>query len=93
LSPGNGRWLVHFDQREQAVLREASLSTDDVEAASDAVAAAAERDAALLEAFFERETIYSDMDMAHSDSALQEHDVDSLDLYTHSADIRGYSRI
>lgn len=83
---------MHFDQREQAALREAGLSTDDIEAASGAVVAAAERDAALLEAFFERETIYSDMDRAHSDSAIQEHDVDSLDVYTHSADIRGYLR-
>jgi hypothetical protein len=83
---------MHFDQREQAALRDAGLSTDDIETVSDAVAAAAERDAVALEAFFERETVYSDMDRAHSDSAIQEHDVDSLDLYTHSADIRGYLR-
>jgi hypothetical protein len=83
---------MHFDQREQRALREAGLSTDDIEAASDAVAGAAARDAERLEAFFDRETVYSDMDRAHSDSEIQEHSVDFLDLYTHSDEIRGYLR-
>jgi alpha-D-ribose 1-methylphosphonate 5-triphosphate diphosphatase PhnM len=83
---------MHFDQREQAALRDAGLTTDDLESVADAVAAAADRDAARLESFFERETVYSDMDRAHSDSAVQEHSVEYLDLYTHAADIRGYLR-
>ncbi len=83
---------MHFDQREQTALREAGLSTDEIEAVADAVGAAADRDAARLETFFERETVYSDMDRAHSDSDIQEHTVDFLDLYTHAADIRGYLR-
>jgi alpha-D-ribose 1-methylphosphonate 5-triphosphate diphosphatase PhnM len=83
---------MHFDQREQAALRDAGLSTDDLEAVADAVADAAARDADRLESFFERETVYSDMDVAHSDSDVQEHGVDYLDLYTHAADIRGYLR-
>jgi hypothetical protein len=83
---------MHFDQREQTELREAGLSTDDIETVSDAVADAARRDADRLESFFERETVYSDMDRAHSNSEIQEHDVEFLDLYTHSADIRGYLR-
>jgi hypothetical protein len=83
---------MHFDQREQAALREAGLTTDELEAASDAVAEAAARDAARLEAFFERETVYSDMDRAHSTDDIHEHAVDFLDLFTHSEDIRGYLR-
>jgi hypothetical protein len=83
---------MHFDQREQAALRDAGLDTDEIEAVSDAVGAAADRDAARLESFFDRETVYSDMDRAHSTSERQEHSVDYLDLYTHSVDIRGYLR-
>lgn len=81
---------MHFDQREQRALREAGLSTADIEAVSDAVADAAARDAERLQTFFDRETVYSDMDRAHSNSEIQEHSVDSLDLYTHSDEIRGY---
>jgi len=83
---------MHFDQREQRALRDAGLSTDDIEAASDAVADAAARDAERLQAFFDRETVYSDMDRAHSSSEIHEHSVDFLDLYTHSDEIRGYLR-
>ncbi|MFB6075050.1 MAG: hypothetical protein ABEJ89_08565 [Haloarculaceae archaeon] len=84
---------MHFDQREQAALREAGLSTAEIEAASERVVAATDRAAAALEAFFDgRETVYSDMDIAHSDGGVQEHAVDYLDLYTHAADIRGYLR-
>lgn len=83
---------MHFDPREQAALREAGLTTDQLEAASDAVAAAAEADAARVEEFFERETVYSDMDRAHSTDDVHEHAVDFIDLFTHSEDIRGYLR-
>ncbi|WP_340098989.1 DUF7532 family protein [Salinibaculum salinum] len=83
---------MHFDQREQAALRDVGLSTDDIEAVSDAVAAAAKRDADRLREFFDRETVYSDMVRAHSRSEIQEHAVDFLDLFTHSEDIRGYLR-
>jgi hypothetical protein len=84
---------MHFDQRTQAALREAGLSADDVESISESVVAAARADAERLEAFFEgRETVYSDMDRAHSATEIQEHAVEYLDLYTHAADIRGYLR-
>jgi hypothetical protein len=83
---------MHFDPREQAALREAGLTTDQLEAASDAVAEAAEADAARIEEFFERGTVYSDMDRAHSTAEVHEHAVDFIDLFTHSEDIRGYLR-
>jgi hypothetical protein len=84
---------MHFDQRTQAALREVGLSNEELRAASQAVVEAVERDADALETFFESETtVYSDMEMAHSSSELQEHDVEFLDLYTHGADIRGYIR-
>jgi hypothetical protein len=83
---------MHFDPREQAALREAGLTTDQLETASDAVAAATETEAARIEAFFDRETVYSDMDRAHSADDIHEHAVDFIDLFTHSEDIRGYLR-
>ena len=84
---------MHFTQREQAALRDAGLDQDAIEAASDAVVEATTDAAADLEAFFAgRETVYSDMDIAHSSSAIQEHSLDYVDLYTHADDIRGYVR-
>jgi hypothetical protein len=83
---------MHFDPREQAALREAGLTADQLEAASDAVAAAAGADATRIGAFFERETVYSDMERAHSIDEVHEHAVDFIDLFTHSEDIRGYLR-
>jgi hypothetical protein len=84
---------MHFTQREQAALREAGLDQDDIEAASEAVVEATKEAADDLEAFFaDRETVYSDMDIAHSSSAIQEHSLDYVDLYTHADDIRGYVR-
>ena len=82
---------MHFDQREQRALRDAGLSTGDIKTASDAVADAA-RNAERVQAFFGRETVYSDMDRAHSSSEIQEHSVDFLDLYAHSDEIWGYLR-
>lgn len=84
---------MHFDQRTQAALREAGLSTGDIEAASERVVAATQEAAADLEAFFEGGgSYYSDMDLAHSEDDVQHHTVEYLDLYTHAADIRGYLR-
>jgi hypothetical protein len=84
---------MHFDQRTQRALREVGLSTAEIEAASDTVVEATEADAGRLETFFEgRETIYSDMDRAHSSTTYPEHAVEYLDLFTHAADIRGYLR-
>jgi len=83
---------MHFDPREQEALREAGLTTDQLEAASDAVAAAAETEAARIEDFFDRETVHSDMDRAHSADDVHEHAVEFVDLFTHSEDVRGYLR-
>ena len=84
---------MHFTQREQAALREAGLDQSALEAASEAVVEATQQAAADLEAFFAgRETVYSDMDIAHSSSDIQEHTVEYVDLYTHADDIRGYLR-
>jgi hypothetical protein len=53
---------MHFDQRTQAALREAGLSTDEIRAVSESVVEATRADADRLEAFFAgRETVYSDM--------------------------------
>jgi len=84
---------MHFTQREQAALREVGLSDDNIEDASDLVVAATQEAADDLLDFFDGEvTMYSDMDVAHSASDVQEHTVDYLDLYTHADDIRGYLR-
>ncbi|MBX0302089.1 DUF7532 family protein [Haloarcula salinisoli] len=84
---------MHFTQREQAALRDVGLDQDAIEAASDAVVEATKEAATELEAFFAgRETVYSDMDIAHSSSEIQEHTLDYVDLYTHADDIRGYVR-
>ena len=83
---------MHFDQRTQAALRDAGLDDADIRAASDAVTAAVERDAERLEAFFDRDVVYSDMERAHSAGGLNEHTVEFLDLFTHGSDLRGYLR-
>ncbi|WP_380681316.1 DUF7532 family protein [Salinigranum sp. GCM10025319] len=84
---------MHFDQRTQAALRDAGLSRADIRDVSKAVAEAAERDAETIEAFFDGGgTVYSDMEMAHSASDVQEHAVEYVDIYTHGADVRGYLR-
>lgn len=83
---------MHFDQREQAALREVGLSTDDLRRASALVAEAVDRTAADLEAFFDREVVYSDLDLAHAADDHAEHRVEFLDTYTHAADLRGWLR-
>jgi len=84
---------MHFTQREQAALRDAGLDQDTIEAASEAVVEATTQAAEDLEAFFAgMDTVYSDMDIAHSSSEIQEHTLEYVDLYTHADDIRGYVR-
>lgn len=84
---------MHFDPRTQDALRTVGLESDDIREASDLISAAVKDDAATLEAFFaDRDTVYSDMEMAHSAGDTAEHAVEYLDLYTHGADLRGYLR-
>jgi hypothetical protein len=84
---------MHFDQRIQQALREAGLDREMIVEASDRVAEIVSEDAARLEAFFEaHDTVYSDMDLAHSREEFPEHTVEYCDLFTHGADIRGYLR-
>jgi hypothetical protein len=82
---------MHFDQRTQKALREFGLSTADIEEISEAVVEATAEDADALEAFFaDLDTVYSDMEMAHSASDFPEHGLEYVDLYTHADDLRGY---
>ncbi|SER24266.1 DUF7532 family protein [Natrinema salaciae] len=84
---------MHFDQRTQRALRDVGLETDDLRAASEAVVAAVADDAAALEEFFaEHDTVYSDMNLAHSSDEYPEHDVDYADLTTHADEMRGWLR-
>ena len=84
---------MHFTQREQQALHDAGVEQATIEAASEAVVEATDDAAADLKAFFDgRETVYSDMDIAHSSSEIQEHTVEYCDLFTHADDIRGYLR-
>ena len=83
---------MHFDQRTQRALRE-YLSADELEAASETIVEATRAEAEELETFFDGlDTVYSDMDRAHSTAEYPEHGVEYFDLYTHAADIRGYLR-
>lgn len=84
---------MHFHQRTQQALRDVGLDTDDLQAASEAIAESVADDAAALEDFFdEHETVYSDMEMAHSRAEYPEHAVEGLDLTTHAAEMRGWLR-
>lgn len=83
---------MHFDPRTQEALRAVGLTTEELREASDRVTEAVREEADALEAFFEGTTYYSDLEMAHSTSDVQEHEVEYLDLYTHGADLRGYLR-
>jgi hypothetical protein len=84
---------MHFDPREQAALREVGLTTEELQAASEAVADAVAEAAAELETFFdEHDTVYSTMDQAHSSADHPEHEARWLDTYTHAADLRGWLR-
>ena len=84
---------MHFDQRTQQALRSVGLETDDLRAASAAVVEAVADDAAALEEFFdEYDTLYSEMDMAHSSADYPEHAVDYADITTHADEMRGWLR-
>ncbi|KDE58059.1 hypothetical protein EL22_07395 [Halostagnicola sp. A56] len=84
---------MHFDQRTQRALRAVGLETADLREASAAVVDAVAADAEELEFFFEtHDTVYSDMDMAHSSETYPEHAVDYLDLMTHADEMRGWLR-
>ena len=84
---------MHFDPRTQQALREVGLDTEELKEASERVVKAVAADVDRLEAFFaDAETVYSDMDRAHSASEIQTHTVEFIDLYTHAADLRGYLR-
>ena len=82
---------MHFDPRTQQALREAGLETAAIETASARVAELVEEEAAAIESFFmDRDSVYCDLDIAHSDSDISQQEVGYVDLYTHSADLRGY---
>jgi hypothetical protein len=84
---------MHFDQRTQTALREVGLDVDDLQAASVRVAELVDETAADLEAFFDaHDVVYSTMDMAHSASEHPEHAVESCDVTTHAAEMRGWLR-
>ncbi|RRJ33495.1 DUF7532 family protein [Halocatena pleomorpha] len=83
---------MHFDQRTQAALRAVGLSMDEIQTASEHAVTATRETAAEITAFFEADTVYSEMDRAHSSGGIQEHSVEYVDCYTHAADIRGYLR-
>ena len=82
---------MHFDQRTQAALREFGLDTEEIADISASVAERVAADAEEIERFPSGvDTVYSDMDLAHSSAEFPEHDLDYVDLYTHGADLRGY---
>ncbi len=82
---------MHFDQRTQTALRAFGLTTEEIADISSSVVEATAAEADDIERFFGGlETIYSDMDMAHSAAEFPEHDLKGIDLYTHGADLRGY---
>ena len=80
---------MHFDPRERAALRAAGLDDDELRAATGRVADAVEEAAADLADFFDGGADHSDMDTAHGDGGVREHEVDNLDVYTHAAELRG----
>lgn len=84
---------MHFDQRTQQAFREAGIDTEALVEVSDRITELAAEDATRLAAFFDaHDTVYSDMDRAHSAIEYPEHDIEYCDLFTHSEDIRGYLR-
>lgn len=82
-----------FDQRTRAALRDAGLTQADISDVEQRVTEQAREDARRVEAFFDGlDTVYSDMDQTHSVADYPEHDLDYVDLFTHSEDIRGFLR-
>jgi len=84
---------MRFDQRARRALRDAGVSTDAIQRAERDLADAASETAAAVEAFFaDVETAYSNMDRTHASAEYPEHDVEYVDLFTHSDDVRGFLR-
>lgn len=84
---------MHFDQRTQAALRDAGLTTEEMQAVSESVVEATRDEADAIEAFFQDGgTFYSDLVQAHSTAEFPQQTVEYVDLYTHAADLRGYVR-
>jgi RNA binding exosome subunit len=82
-----------FDQRTRAALRDAGLTQEDLREVEQAATDQAREDAERVESFFDSlDTVYSDMDLTHSRDDLPEHDLDYVDLFTHSEDVRGFLR-
>ncbi|MFB6068992.1 MAG: hypothetical protein ABEJ90_03595 [Halobacterium sp.] len=82
-----------FDQRTRERLRDAGLSQDAIQRIEREVSEDARETADAVEAFFEGvDTVYSDMDQTHSAADYPEHDLDYVDLFTHSEDVRGFVR-
>lgn len=82
-----------FDQRTRAVLRDAGLSREDLREVEQTVTDHAREDARRVEAFFDGlDVVYSDMDRTHSTAEYPEHDLEYVDLFTHSEDVRGFVR-
>lgn len=82
-----------FDQRTRAALRGAGLTQDDISDVEQRVTEQAQEDAQRVEVFFDGlDTVYSDMDQTHSVADYPAHDLDYVDLFTHSEDIRGFLR-
>ncbi len=82
---------MHFDQRTQKALREFGLTTEEITDISESVVGSTAAEAEAIESFLSGlDTVYSDMDLAHSSAEFPEHELESVDLYTHAADLRGY---
>ncbi|MFC3478128.1 DUF7532 family protein [Halobacterium litoreum] len=82
-----------FDQRTRELLRDAGLSQDDIQRVERDASEQARETADRVESFFDGlDTVYSDMDQTHSAADYPEHDLDYVDLFTHSEDIRGFVR-
>lgn len=82
---------MHFDGRTQQALREAGLDAAAIATVSDRVAELVADDANRLREFFADDGPYhSDMELAHSTAAVQEHATADIDVFTHGSDLRGY---
>lgn len=82
-----------FDQRTRQKLRDAGLSRDDVREVEREVSEEATEVAERVESFFaDLDTVYSDMDQTHSAAEFPEHDLEYVDLFTHSENVRGFLR-
>ncbi len=82
---------MHFDQRTRTALREFGLSPEEVAEISELAVESTAAEADAIEEFLSGlDTVYSNMDLAHSSAEFPEHNFEGVDLYTHAADLRGY---